>query len=241
MKTRTRLTSTLVLLPLALGGLAAASDDCRTVDPDETVAGDEYELCTLRTYFHAADTKASNLGTVEGSPHGLPSWDAEAPTTSVSGGGGAGFLSNSIVTQGPGGDQGRAVFEGTFDGIVDVLDVDLHLMGPVPTTAAVYNVTLEIDGIPYAEAQELEIVAAEEPNATGAAKRLDFAITGLAEILIDDFGATEASALTYRLEVEPTYIVNDTALFVFDTTEVPGGITFNPASLPAGLPTIAAF
>lgn len=240
MKVRTWLTATALVFG-AFGGIAAdAPEGCYVVDEaDPATTDDDVFACEQQTYFHAAETKFSNLGTIAPDAHGLPSWDENPPAGSVQGGNGAGFLSNSTIYQGNGGSEGSAVFEGTFTGPLDVMDVDLHLLGPVPITADAYNVRVEIDGgDAFVNAGEVTIVPQEEPNATGAAQRLDFAITNIYDTL-KRWGTVDGEH-TIRIEVEPTYLVNDTAVFVFDTTEVPGGITFNPVDGVDDVPTISA-
>lgn len=237
----------LTVLPLAFGSVAASSGDCRTADPDGVAGtGDEYELCELQTFFHqAGDSKLGNLGQVNDTvPHGAPFFDENAPTASVDEGAGGGSVSNSAVTQTAGGDQLGAVFEGTFSGYIDAVDVDLHIITPRPNPAAanLWDVELWIDGVAALDLRNVTIVPVPQEGADyegqQIAYRLDFAVTGIHDALstLADPGGEHL----VRLHVEPTYVGNEIVAAVYDTTEVPGGINFNPVTIPAGTVVLGA-
>lgn len=226
----TRLVTALTLLPLAIAGVAAGGGDCRTHDPDGVADnGDEVELCEVRTYFHQAETKAGNLGGIAPDQHSLPSWDTEAPTSSVTEGGGGGTLSVNTVTIATEGNEARAAFEGTFTGAVDVLDVDLHLIDVRDLSGDTWTFTLDLNGWPIASVDQAELVPVAQEGAE-VAYRLDFAFTNLLAALEDE-GVDIDGEHTFRITAEPWFIPIEYPVFVYDTTEVPGGILFNPEAL----------
>ncbi len=155
---RSPLLAALAALPLSLTLVAADTADCRTIDPDGVAdTGDEYELCTVQTYLHASDAnKAANLADEADSPFLLPTWDTNPPAGSVTGGNGAGYAASSPASNA---DEGRAVWEGTFEGELDSMDVDLHILYPL---FAAYqpddiNLTVVIDGEPLVIASKFEV------------------------------------------------------------------------------------
>lgn len=226
----TRLTAALTLLPLALAGVAAGEGDCRPHDPDGVADnGDEVELCEVRTYFHQAETKAGNLGGIAPDAHSLPSWDTEAPSASVTAGGGGGTLSANTVTIATEGNEARAAFEGTFTGAVDVMDVDLHLIDARALSSNTWTFTLELDGWEIARVDQAELVPVPQEGAD-VAYRLDFAFTNLLEALRDEQADIDGEH-TFRITAEPWFIPREYPVFVYDTTEVPGGILFNAEAL----------
>ena len=229
----TRVTAAVAALPLLLGVVAAGEDDCRTHDPDGVAdSGDEVELCEVRTYFHQAETKAGNLGGIAPDAHALPSWDTEPPASSVTGGGGGGTMSVNAVTVATAGNEARAVFEGTVTGAVDVMDVDLHLIDARDVSDNTWTLTLELNGWEIKRVDQAVVVPVVQDGAT-VAYRLDYAFTNLLEAMVDE-GADLAGENTFRITAEPWFIPFEYPLFVYDATEVPGGIVFNPESLDAG-------
>ena len=119
--------------------------------------------CTQQVWFADSGTKAGNAAATGAATY--PSWDTTAPTTSVQGGAGGGFLTTGVGRQ----------------------------MAPDPQTDA----------------------------ATGVDSGPD---------VVHDI----------RLFFSAYGLVSATGVVVYDTTEVPGGITFNAAPLPEGLVTVPA-
>lgn len=225
---RSRLTAALLALPLAMSTLAFDNGDtCRHVDPDAIAgSGDEYELCTVQTYFHRATTHATNAGFVA-PQHGLATFDTTEPAGSVATGNGGGY----VATQALGNDEGltEVVFTGEVTGVVDVVDVDLHILASNEDAVLggqTVTVELMIGDEVYEVASEVSLPTREAP-AANAARQIDFAFTGL---------ASQFSDLAYDTVRDVTLSVRSTftdaaVVFAFDTTEVPGGISFNPATV----------
>lgn len=237
---RARLMAALTVLPLSLTLVAAEGDNCRSVDPDQVAdSGDEYDICTVQTYFHASDpNKVSNLADQDGSPLALPSWDTNPPAGSVTGGNGAGYAASS-----PAGNagQGRAVFVGTFEGELDVLDFDLHLLYHGLFQPDDIDVNIVIDDAVYAIASQFEVKDGPAPTAsTPATFMQEFAVTGIRAAL-ERRGLPTDGTHTIRVEVAPYFTDSGNWAYVYDTTEVPSGILFNPEVLATGTPTIGAF
>lgn len=238
MRTRALLAA-MTLLPTALIGLAMTPEGCYVaIEGDPTTTDDDIVACEQQTWFHGAETKASNAGNIDPDvPHGSATFDTTPPAGSVTDGEGAGYVTNSVLTQTAGGDTLAATFTGTFTGHIDAVDVDLHVLAELPITANDFNVELAIDGFAVASFAEVLIPRTEDPD-TAAATRMDFVIPGLAGFVNEYLGGDTEHTVTLR--IEPTYIVNDTTVFAFDTTEVDGGITFNPLTIEDGTTVLSA-
>ena len=181
---------------------------------------------TLRTeqdFFHCIDpVKVQNLYAAQGQ---YPGWDTTAPDQSVTDGAGCGFYDN--LGAGPFGTPGPpfdAIWQGTFAGNLDKITVELHRLLPDGRGGTLLNtnipVVLTVDGtILYDGDVPMTFTA----SATGASERMRFSFTGLGLLTEDGDGTRQR---TIRLEVSG---YNETqAAWVFDTTEVPAGMTFNP-------------
>lgn len=229
---RTRAALLALALPVSLLAVAAGpadgcylvvEDDVATTDVDESV-----EACELQTWFHQAETKVGNLGGIAGDvPHGVATFDTVQPTDSFTAGAGAGHATNGISTFADS-DATAAVFEGSFTGAVDALEVELHVLAEnVALTADAFDVAIAVDGVSAFAVDEVEITRIADPDTT-AATRLLFAVTDLYESIGHHFGTGDH---TIQLRVTPVYYLNDQTVFVFDAAEIDGGITFNPLVL----------
>ena len=227
----------LALVPVAvvalLAGPVAAEEPVGCVDPLTS----ELVLTEQKTYIHQAETKAGNLGAF--GVTGLPSWDTTEPTASVQGGAGGGYLANSASYLDPTlAEQTGLTLEGGFSGCLDTMLLDLYAFMPTNRTgtsgslaesALTLMVTMAVDGENVLSALEIETntVANAGGDATYHAR---FGITDL-HAALESYGIDPAGDHTIRITAAPRYINTDNAIFVYDTTEVPAGITFN------GVPT----
>ena len=196
-------------------------------------------LETERVYAHCGDTqKVSN---VEG---GTPfAMDTTAPAASFTAGAGCGTA--DVVLSPVESSTGEFLeLTGTHTGNLDSLTVELHMIDagivrvhqttgdlpepgdPVPATnfTEIYaNTELIIDGAVAGYIGEATYPA--ERSETGASVRLRMTLTDIG-LLAED----EAGEHTVTLKVKTAdYNNGDSGGWVLDATEVPTGITFNPA------------
>lgn len=181
--------------------------------------GDIHPTARLeQTYFHCAgDVKVQNVSAAQGT---LPSWDTNAPTQSVQDGAGCGYYEN-IFSGGTG--VFTSVWEGTFTGNLNAMTVELHRLLPMSgvSTTLVIGI-VEIDGV---EVFNGDIRLQPVESASGASNVSKFSLRNLKFMTEDGEGTTERSV---RISID-SYNEQQSA-WVWDTREVPSGITFNPTS-----------
>jgi hypothetical protein len=175
---------------------------------------------TERTYFRCAGpVKVQNAYIAQGV---IPTWDTNEPAGSVQQGEGCGYYENLLSGGNPA--LHTAVWEGTFTGNIDTMTVELHRLLPAAgaTTTMVVG-TVTIDGI---EVFTGDITLQPEASETGASTVSKFSLRRLKYMTEDGDGTIER---TVRVTID-SYNEQQSA-WVWDTTEVPSGITFNPESL----------
>lgn len=209
---------------------------------DPTTEADDVIACEEQHWFHRATTHASNVGQVA-EPHGLPTFDTNPPAGSVTGGNGGGYA--AWTTPLVDGDDGLldAPFTGTFTGVIDRLDIDLHFLASSYAAGAEaglqipesLDIDVTIDGATVFSATDVQIMTVVEEASAAGSRRADIAITGLAELLAGfSFDNGPETEHTVELRVGPGPYVDNAYILAFDTTEVPGGIGFNRVEIPAG-------
>ena len=227
----------LLLVPLAIAALLAApvgaEEGATCVDP----LTNQLVLTEQATWFHPAETKVGNLGASGAT--GYPSWDTTKPEASVQSGAGGGYLGNSASYLDPTvkKETGLTV-QGTFAGCLDTMLVDLYSAQPTNKTgtsgslaesALTVVVTMTVDGQEVLSNAEVE--TKQVANPTGQATYLSrLAITSIHSALVD-YQLDPTAEHTIEVTFAPRYINTDNSVFVYDTSEVPAGITFN------GVPT----
>ncbi|WP_108667369.1 hypothetical protein [Euzebya rosea] len=223
---RARLTTIIALFAIAALALPASA----TPQPGEP--GFEPTLRTEQTYFHCASpVKVQNVDAIQGN---TPSWDTTAPTTSFTAGGGCGFYDNILSGTALNGPTNSAIWTGTFTGNLDSIGVELHRLlagagGSVTFPALVMTLTVDgnvlydgdVDGFMWIE------------SSTGASESATMTFTDLGFLTEHGDGTIER---TITLQVD-SYNEAQTA-WVFDASEVPAGLTFNPED--ATFPTVKA-
>jgi hypothetical protein len=205
----------LVVIALVLG---LAQPATAGIDPEATFR-------TERVYFHCVGpVKLQHAYNVQNQ---YPTWDTTPPAGSVQGGEGCGRPEYGLTN----GDDRRnphdTVFRGTFTGNLNAFNVELHdlasvfgnTMGEIPMI-----VTLYVDGSPILDSGVISVPA--EASETGASHVARFSIDNLR--LADEVGDGEIER-TLELVVRST--LDSAHAWVWDTTEVPAGITFNPEKL----------
>ena len=197
-----------------------------------------------RVYYHCGEgTKLKNVDHAQG---GLSPWSATPPPGSVEDGNGCGQLDPSALrnTQ-PTGGATDAAFGGTYTGNLQNMTVEMHLLAHSPANAATDTMTvtpwLVIDGETFvADTTMLNNVPMVSGN-SGATRKVEFTITNLGKVTeIKDAqgnvtGLTLAGLAKESANVEHEIQLNvrvrgvgaENVFWVWDTTEVPSGITFN--------------
>ena len=202
------------------------------------------ELATLPTYFHCTgDSKVLNALLVQD----VPSWDATAPSASVQSGAGCGFADPGSRTGTNQENVYDAVFKGFYAGNLDSLTVRMYDMGAGAArtgAAQTLDVRLSVDGVsmfgthvpapspldavlgaPVPVPSSTQVTVKPVASSTGASNLVEFTITGLDFLDEDGTGILEREVLlTVNSRSEHA------SAWVMDTTEVPSGITFNPAT-----------
>lgn len=205
-----RITTTILCAMLAVAALAAHD-------------GGEYEpvLTNERVYVHCGDT--NKVANVEGgAPFG---WDTTEPAGSYQEGHGCGTV--DLMLSGGEETGEKVVFEGTFTGNLDQLTFELYMidvgfvrLGEFEEVYA--NMSISIDD--YAAGWIGEARLPVERTNSDVTARMEVTLTGIGLVHED-----EAGEHTIRIEIETSdYYNGDSGAWVWDATEVPTGITFNP-------------
>ena len=189
-------------------------------------------------YFHCGgSTKVGNASLVES---GAASWNTIKPTASVQSGAGCGF-----ADAGPSSGTNQenvydAVFKGYFTGNLKTLTVNAHVLytsiGRPSTADMVVGVRMTLDDVPITggsgTATGMKSVTVKPVvSSSGASALLQFSVDVSKLKIVDDEdgdGTTERS-IGLTLSV-PADVLTP---FVYDTSETPSGIDFNPATLAA--------
>ena len=172
---------------------------------------------TEQTYFHCAGpVKVQNVYAVQGN---LPSWDTTAPAQSAQQGAGCGYYEN-IFSGNP---AVTAAWEGTFTGNLNALTVELHRL--LPTQGATTTDVIAIVTVDGTEVFNGDVTLQPVESDTGASTVSKFSLRNLKYMTEDGDGTTERS-----IEISIDSYNEQQSAWVWDTTEVPSGITFNPTS-----------
>lgn len=246
-------------LPAAIGILAVLA----IARPAVATHGGVHPTFRQEDVFFHCNTP-SKLQNVNWFSSGPVRWDANAPTQSVQGGAGCGAVE-------PGAYRNDApspnnpwdpVFEGTFTGNLRSMTVRLHnLVLSQARTAPTFTVRVRllIDGQELLTTTGRNAIVTPVKSSTAASELFEFSIRnlGIANEVLDAEGNVvdvETGGLAIEegdgeIERTVTLIVDSltatqASAWVWDTTEVPSGITFNPATLAAAkvtadLPTSA--
>lgn len=223
-----------VVAVLALAAPAAA-----------THGGSHPTFRSERVYFHCGgdpNLKVQNAT--------LPApWDTSAPGGSVTDGEGCGAIDPAFLVNVSGNSRNDASFTGTFTGNVRDLTVELWVLGHTTLSATndqvTAEVTLDVDGVRLMDRAVKAVPLVESES--GASRLAELTITdlGCAEEILDAEGqvvdvvtdglATEDGEGTTEHEITLGVgtggnvggVRVEIAGWVWDTTEVPSGITFN--------------
>lgn len=216
---------TLAVLPLAVSSVAAESADCTTEELDTRTR----TVCTERVYFHCADdtVKLANVTSIGGQP---PSFDTTPPDQSVADGAGCGALDTGLT----GASDDNPLYDAPFAGIwfppsesevtdLDSMTVRMHVIDAGLARALdefVFEAHLRVNGkVLIPRDQELRVTPV--PSETGLSREIVFTVEGIG---LEDIEYAHVQLTLYG------YVDYNNNAWVWDTTEVPSGIEFNPAT-----------
>lgn len=189
-------------------------------------------LRTEQVWFHCeGDTKVHDSVS-----YGSIPWNTTAPTQSVTAGAGCGTADNPLQGNNQVSVQ-DSHFGGWYDGNLDTMTVELHNIyvgraraeGPLS-----FNIRLAVDGAPLLGDAGKEVSVTPVRSSSGASEMVKFTIAGLG--LVEEIENFEHDVLLTVTGGAPAanaqvFPVRDTVSgWVYDTTEVPAGIVFNPAT-----------
>ncbi|MDQ3991616.1 MAG: hypothetical protein M3245_04820 [Actinomycetota bacterium] len=229
MRTRLRpLALCLALAAVALGQVPAAALHGPT--GEEFTPNDRLE----RVYFHCFDDVPLHLTTSGPIP-----WNTTAPTASVTQGAGCASFDNGLQGNNQVSVQDTH-FAGAFAGNLDKITVEVHNvhLGPARQSRTfTTNVRLLLDGESIFGPNGKDVTVPGITSSTGASDVIRFTIVGLNrmdeanDIEHDLLLTLSGGAVAVPNGANP---LRDTqSLWVYDTTEVPSGLTFNPATVEA--------
>ena len=235
---------TALVVSMATAGVAEEPVCYQTqIDAEGNPTGPAY--CTQQVWFSDGGTKAGNLAATGATTY--PTWDTTAPTTSVSGGAGGGFFSNGVgrqMSSDPTTDAATgATWTGTFKGDIDNMVVELYMFAPAtaaasPPGAYVGSTEMDIDGQQVLVPTQVNL---QLTPAGQAVMKTKFAITDVqAAMAMAGIATGPDVEHTIRFFFSAYGLVSATSVIVYDTTEVPAGMTFNAPVLEEGLVTVSA-
>ena len=183
-----------------------------------------------RVYFHCEGAAKVHNSVVDGS---VP-WNTTAPTQSVQQGAGCGSIDNGLWGNNQVSVQ-DSHFQGAFEGNINKITVEAHniYVGPGRQNSSfTVNVRLAIDGEPMLGANGKNVTVTPVRSSSGTSEMIKFTITGLnlmneANDMEHDVLLTLAGGVfVASAQVFPVH--DSQSGWVYDTTEVPSGLTFNP-------------
>ena len=196
-----------------------------------------------RVYFHCnGPTKVGNVNLVAAGP---VIWDTTPPAGSVTEGEGCGNLDPGAAR---GNNQGTiydAQFQGTFTGNLEDLTIEVHnlLLNQIDTDGSYrIRVWLTIDGVEVIPNTTFVDVA-PQASETGASHKFLFSVPNLGcsrevldeegnvvSVVTDGFVTQDGDGTSEHdvLLTLDSWFADRASAWVYDTTEVPSGITFNP-------------
>lgn len=209
------LTAVVIVATVLLAAPANAHHDGTTEQPT---------LRTERVYFKCVDDlKVQNVPALQGT---YPTWSTEPPAGSVTDGGGCGQYENLLTNADPN-NPFDLVVKGTFTGNLDAINVELHnIYVGTARTDGNFNLRarLYIDGLEYANQGPVSVTP--EPSSTGISEKLTYSFSEIG--FKDEHGD---GTIEREIGIYVGSFTEIQSIWVWDTTEVPAGLTFNPATL----------
>lgn len=176
---------------------------------------------TERAYFTCLESnKVQNIPMLNGE---IPTWDTTAPGSAATGNG-CGMYENNVNAAGLNLDV-----QGTFTGNLDSFTVELHNLGQSQTTpdgTLRMIATLVVDDECFADTGSMAFPVVP---GVGPGHKITYTFTGLH--FDDELGD---GTQEHTIFIQARSSQEDTqSLWVWGASEVPSGITFNPATLEA--------
>ncbi|HEV3475239.1 MAG TPA: hypothetical protein VG602_07730 [Actinomycetota bacterium] len=200
----------LALTTVVLGALAVPA------------SGQTAEVPTFRTeraYFKCAEgPKLQNVAVLQGT---IPTWNTTPPAGSFTAGNGCGFYENLANASGL-----NLEFKGTFTGNLDNLTVELHDIYAStgrPNHQILMRAVLTIDDEPVVESALMNFPTTA--SSTGISEKIAFTFT---ELNFDE--ELGDGTQVHNIHLVARGGTETQSLFVWDASEVPAGLTFNPAT-----------
>lgn len=190
---------------------------------------------TEQVYFHCEGALKLHNVVQDGS---IP-WNTTAPTASVTAGAGCGSLDNGVQGNNQVSIQ-DSHFQGTFGGNIDEITVLAHniYLGPARQSASYgVNVRLSIDGESLLGENGKDATVTPVRSSTGLSELVKLTITGLN--LMNEANDIEHDVLltlsggTVAVPNGANPVRDSENIWVYDTTEVPSGLVFNPPTVEA--------
>lgn len=236
MRTRSFLL-TAALIVGAFAGLAAdLPDDCRVTDEgDPATAEDDIVVCEQRVYFHCDDdaVKVNNANLA------AAGWDTTPPDRSVTEGAGCGQLDTTITGTADHNPLYDAPFAGWFEheetANVESLTVHAHNIDVGTARLAPESFAMRAHVVVNGQTvldRETVIRPVPVESETGISREIEFTVTGIDQYDLGQFSTAKVTLYAHFVDTNHNG-------WVWDTTEVPSGITFNPTeaaafTIPAG-------
>lgn len=224
---------TLGLVPVLILALVAPV----AADHDGTTRKDAPTFRTERTYVKCTNgDKVQTVSMINGQ---WPRWSTTPPPGSVQAGHGCGHYENTLTLTTGEPNFYDLVWTGTFTGNVERLTVEAHNIyagSPRATRSFALAISLFVDGEKvYGSTAAQYIVPVT--SSTGASEKIAFTLAGLSKL---GFGSEHGNG---EVEREYTLVMSSyneyQSAWVWDTTEVPSGVIFNPAAAEPKVITIA--
>lgn len=245
---------TTVLIPLAMLALVATPavadipDNCRPLVADEADEATDPFVCEVDYFLQCDEAAAGKVYVLPPLVSALPEFTEEAPAGSFTAGEGCGLHERSD-SQGIQQDNiNDFTFTGFTDGNLDTIAVELHDLNVSPNRTAEeiqLDIRLTIDGDspfgtesgesaagPYTAPTFVPVMVTPVVSDTGATVSYQFTVTGLDEVLgtADDEGVSDQF---YEVKFSINSPLDGVHAFVWGATEIPAGVTINPAE-PVG-------
>jgi hypothetical protein len=184
-------------------------------------------LRTERTWFHCAG--AAKVQNAEYAQRNVPTWNTIAPAQSVQQGAGCGYFENAGGGYlGPNETTLDSIWEGSFAGNLDSLTIELHNIHASAARASgpfLLRANLLIDGVDVINPDAPQIEVTPVPSSSRLSEMLRFTVTGIG--LRSEEGDGQQ---VRRVRLIIRSLSEEQSAWVWDTTEVPAGLTFNPAA-----------
>ncbi len=223
---------------LALGAVAVEGEDL-TEHPCYDAETGQLAYPEQQVFFHEGESKVGNANAAP------DPFDTEPPTDSVQAGAGAGNYTGVAVQAASAEEQYdnvEASFSGTFTGCIDTLLIDMYAFDPTNRTSTgqatagnpgnplphSFRVVVEVDGVEVYRAGPVEANTTFANEALGPNLHRHGIQLGNLLDSYADFGLLSLDGEhTVTIHMAGWYVNTDHSIYVWDTTEVPSGLTFN--------------